>query len=349
MKLRREHNISIASVRPQRVHRLARLFVVACAAVCISNAGCSQRTAQAGKSLPLKPSDAGARETTVGVDIAVWPIDETRLPVALSGGTPAQRAALARSQSLSEALAPFEANAVPIPPETLRRWREAGMSMMLVPRAQLQTLEASLRIAASVQQQEFAMTPRWSQAFRGPFARGSHSVVLDDGVPTDISQGAFRLLMRCYQGDEGHLRLDLVPQHVARAAAAADAQPGTLTLQAPVSPRGATVEGVVFSSLLLEMQVPAGFALVVFPGTLSPVQSAPAPIQSTDAPATQPTTGASEPALQMPDAPAFVETQRTLGPEIPESLTLGDVLLTDMLGGGRGSMRAVLIFAPRAR
>jgi hypothetical protein len=332
-------------VSPWKAHRLtgrlARLLAVAlfgAAASCAPNDGQSSR----GPDKLTAPPQIG---TAIGIDVTVLPIDDTQPSVPV-GNRPAR---LTSPKPFAQVLAELRPAPVVIPEAARSRWAAAGFGIAAVATSDLAGLESSLRVAAAVQRQQFSMMPRWGQAFRGPFARTSQSIELGDGTPTDISQGAFRLLMRCYAGEADNLRLDLMPQHVTRGSTVADAVPGSLTLEAPVAPKAAVEDGVVFETLLLEIELPPGSSLIVFSAPSGTLPSGPPAPPAPTTPKQAETATPASAAEQVPDAPTFVPLERSFGPDVPELPTLADATLTDVLGGGRGNLRAIVIFSPRSK
>lgn len=253
-----------------------------------------------------------------GVAVVAWAIDDTQpRPSSLPGRFTATN----QTASISELLEPFAARAVGVPARVALAWQQSGFRMYAVPTVEVEKLQQRLRLAGPVQRRYFAMTTQWSQAFRGPHASSSQTVMFADG-PTDINKGAFRLLMRCYaapaaQSPDGArtvLRLDLVPQHVGTRQAPASL---STTLEQPESAGFEVMQGTIFNRLLCEVTLEANESLVLVSqgsdAMVGPTQSTP------------------------------------FGPQIPDAFSLADAMFSDILAGGTGRLRIVLAFVPEVQ
>jgi len=252
-----------------------------------------------------------------GLAVVAWAINDRQSPPPVTRVF-SRPAAGPATQSIAELLAPFAGAQLPLPARVKAAWEKSGFGLFIVPSAEVERLQARLRLAGPVQRQFFPITPTWSQAFRGPYAAGNQTIMFDDG-PSDITTGAFRLLMRCYAAPKADadstldtvLRLDLVPQHIDQRSQSMGSGPTEQT-----SPSDNPSVGTVFTRLLCEIALEPDQSLIIISlgsGSLIP--------------------GSPQPAS-------------TFGPDIPAPYSLADGLLSDVLAGGQGRVNIVLAFVP---
>jgi hypothetical protein len=178
--------------------------------------------------------------------------------------------------------------------------------------------------------------PQWMPLFTSPAWGEGQAMVLDDG-PLHVGPGSLRLLMRCWLGPAsaavnaeissdpkrrleggtlaGAVQLELVPQHVERAARA-DLQLALKPKQPPEA------EGFVFSRLLLEASLSTDDVLLIVP-------------ERPDAEWRPRKMAEGEAAAGSPH-----------GPPVPTEPTLGEVMLTDVASGGYRNTKVVIVVAP---
>ncbi len=262
---------------------------------------------------------------SMGVEVTWWIVDDRILPPppvapkaknsSPGSGEVVKPAPPDHTMPLSTALAPYADAPTPLPTKIRDLWTTHGFDVYSVPPGALSELKARLRIAGPEQRQWIAPTGKWTEIVRGPNARGMQPVQLDTG-PIEVSDGAFRLLMRCWPapGVDGAavLQTELVPQFVEPRKATEALDP-----LAPPAPKPSTIEeGVVFQRLFCDLEFRNGEALVLVPRGAEEKVSDPAP----------------------PDRP--------FGPAVAAATTLGQAVLSDALKGGEGQVRLVLVITP---
>jgi len=291
------------------------------------------------------PGSPGERGPDIGIEVCWWVVDDSPLDDKYSSEQPV--APLVTSQTLREVLTPYLPLGVPVPQATQDAWSANGLRIISVPRADLEKVRSRLRLVGPIQQQWLGEVPQWTEAVRGPAWNGQLALTLDNGT-VQLSGGLLRMLVRCWAVPSapvpakrlvspaqlpGALQVELVPQHVDGRAERADlakALSGTLR-----PPRQA--EGVVFSRLHLESALTGDHALLIVPERPGAQWIAENREGPQEAPVSEPTSNA--PVSQVGEP---------IGPPVPLPPTLGEVMLTDLVAGGRRGARVVLVIVPSA-
>jgi len=273
-------------------------------------AGCAASPGSA----PADAASLGERGPGVGLEVAWWVVED---PFVATADPTVTR--LASGPTVRDVLLPYEGRPVPVTAAAAALWRANGLRLVSVPRADLAALRRSLRLVGPVQQQWLGETPRWVEAVRGPKWGGSALLALDNG-PLRLDAGRLRLLVRSWSApgpggpDAGVLQVEIVPQHVLPFAPLPDL---AAALEPPKPRPSRDAEGVAFERLLLETAFDGVDALVIVPES---------------------------PASATPASEGF----ETAGPDAPMPPTLGEVMLTDTLSGGRRGTRVMVVLIPHA-
>lgn len=306
----------------------ARHLLLLSAVALLLVAGCASKPAPA----PAPTTNAGLRGPGVGVELAWWVIDDNPFDDRLETGEVSRTVGL-NTRPIADVLAPYLNRAIPVSRESRERWKACGLRLVCVPKADLDDIREHLRISGPVRQQWVGENPRWSEAMQGPQWQGVQPVGTDDGGVT-LSSGSLRLLLRCWVGPAltsvpvppsltsgsipGAVQIELVPQHVP------PSDRGDIA--ALLKPKLAVQDqGVLFSRLLLESSMSTDDVLLIVPEK-----------PETEWKAAEPT---EEPA-------SASEMFGSLGPPLPSTPSLGEVMMTDVATGGRRNTRIVLVVQP---
>jgi hypothetical protein len=304
--------------RRRRDHAAAALAALVCAA-CASclTAGCAGG-ASGGRGKPPDPLLA-----TAGVDVLWLSVDDTAPPQNPAPTSAARSAARDTRAPLGAALAAVEATPPEVPPAVLDAWKRSGLAVYTIPTEKVSTLRSLMRESgAGTQQRAFGVTLAWAEMFRGATCEGPTPVDLGGG-PTELRAGFFRLLMRCYPVPvlgSAACRVELVPQLIDSSSRADRGRAAGLG--------GAASQGMVFASLLFEIDLTAGRALVI-----TSDHEGPAPMSDA-------------PSVDDADEQEPVRT-RVYGPTPDAPHTLGEAMMSRVLAGGSPLSRSVLILTPR--
>lgn len=272
--------------------------------------GCSS----APKPVPASPD---SRSQQSGLELTWWLVEE--LPQSDAAGL---------APSLTQVLAEYEKHASPIPWRTLETWRACGMRVLSVPATELDALRSRLHITAPLQQQWLGEVPRWTQAAQAAVAGGS-TVRLDNG-PLTLEPGTLRLLVRAWTaparlvgpqaaGEPAVLQLEMVPQFVPRPDESFAAQLHRAEEVRPTREQ----EGVAFTRLSLQATLTGDDALIIVPEAPEIAWTAP------------------EPKEDAAEAPPSL-----LGPPVPATPTLGEVLLSGRDSPEQRRTRMILVLTP---
>ncbi|HYE63401.1 MAG TPA: hypothetical protein VD997_15520 [Phycisphaerales bacterium] len=306
----------------------ARLAIPALLFTTLMVGGCASRPAPA----PAPPPSPGVRGPGVGVELAWWVVDDNPFDDRLATGEVA-RTVGADTRPIADVLAPYLNRAVPVSRESRERWKACGLRLVCIPRADIDQVRERLRISGPIRQQWVGEAPRWIEAMQGPQWQGVQPVSTDDGGVT-LSSGSLRLLLRCWVGPAlssvpaapgltsgsipGAVQIELMPQHVP------PSDRGDIA--ALLKPKPALHdEGVLFPRLLLESSMSTDDVLLIVPEKPETEWKASTPEEE----------------------PASAEgTFSSLGPPLPTTPSLGEVMMTDVATGGRRNTRVVLVVQP---
>ncbi|MBX3381969.1 MAG: hypothetical protein KF864_00515 [Phycisphaeraceae bacterium] len=306
------------------VARRLSLALSAMGALCaaaLNTVGCASGSGGAGDggtALPLR--------STAGVDVLWLSVDDSAPPTGPAPARGAPRVPLAQALGAVGA-APPEVRA-----QTLESWTRAGLAAYTIPVDRVPSLRSLMREAGATQNQAFGVTLGWSEIFRGAVCTLPQPVDLGSG-PTELRAGFFRLLMRCYPVPVvagASCRVEVLPQLIDTAVDRSRA----------TGHGGAVSQGMIFPSLLLEIDLPEGVALVITSDPLSDAASM-ANEQNGQPPGDEARPRVYGPTHEEPDRP------RVYGPTPDDPHSLGQAMMTRVLSGGSPLSRSVLIFIPR--
>lgn len=286
----------------------------------------------------LKPeSDAsfGDQGPGVGIEVVWWVVDDSPFDDRLEEG---QLPLDVAGRATRQVLAQFSGRPLPVSAEAAQRWRDNGLRLVSVPRRDVEAIRRNLRVVGPVQQQFMGEVTAWTEAARGPSWTNIQRILLDSG-PLELRAGSLRLLARAWAApgdavlpDEtarnaraaplstGVVQLQLVPQHLPRAAAPVDA------LRASLEPKKAkrpADDGLAFARLKLDMALSGREALLIVP-------------ESPDVEWNLTSSGDPSPA------------GGTIGPTPPSEPTLGELMLTDLASGAKRGTRIIVVLIPHA-
>jgi hypothetical protein len=303
--------------------------VLIAAALALAATGCASKP----EPTPAPEPSPGVRGPGVGIELAQWIIDDNPFDDRLKTGEAARTVGIG-TLPIAEVLAPYLNRAVPVTRETRERWRANGFRLVSVPRADLDHIREKLRISGTIQQQWVGENPKWTPAFTGPHWTGLQPVGLDDG-PVTLNSGALRMLMRCWVGPAlgsvpvapslasgsipGAVQIELTPQHLVPI--------NRGDIAALLKPQASIEEqGVIFTRYTLECSLSTDDALLVVPDRPDAEWKAPAQDEA--------------------DADIIEAPEASIGPPLPSTPSLGEVMMTDVAAGGRRNSRAVLVIQP---
>jgi hypothetical protein len=219
---------------------------------------------------------------------------------------------------IEDVLGPYLQRPVPLPEETLERWRASGLRAISVPREDLEGLEQRLRLAGPVNRQWLGQVTTWSDIAQGPW-RPDRSTVKVEEQDVQLAPGRLRLSMRCWSippedgSDSGVLRLELTPElepyrtDQDRLLVAAGLAPPRESAPAP------------FERLRLTATLQSGDAILILPER----------------------TGVSWAEPRQPDPSALGGP-----PPMPDNPSLGEAMLERPLSDRGARARAVLVLIP---
>jgi hypothetical protein len=283
------------------------------------------------RSVTTAHASPGLHAPAIGVELAWWVVDDNPFDDRLATGEAPRT--IDNARPIAEVFAPYLNRVVPVPREMRERWKANGFRLVSVPRAELEAVREALRLAGPVQQQWVGESPRWMQAMQGPRWGSPQPARLDDGAVT-LSPGSLRLLLRCWSGPAlgsasvdtsklpvgsipGAVHIEVVPQH------STPFDRGDIA--ALLKPRPSLHdEGALFTRLSLEASFANDEALLIIP-------------DRPDA----------EWKIKPDPAPEFGDEMFSqVGPPLPSTPTLGELMMTDLVTGGRRNSRVVLVVLP---
>ncbi len=307
----------------------SRTFVLL--AVALLLVGCASRPIEKNEHARAQ-SSLGSRGPGVGVELSWWVVDDNPFDDRLALNE-SPRSLVGDARPLAEVLSPYLNRVVPVTRESRQLWKANGFRLISVPREELDSIRDHLRLTGPVQQQFVGESPQWMEAMPGPRWFGVQSVGTDRGT-VSLNTGAMRLLMRCWSGPAisiagidasklvsgsipGAVQVELLPQHVGvqdRGDVAALLKPKPTIAQ----------EGVLFPRLSLEASFATDDALLIVP----------------DSPDAEWKT--------RPEVDPFEDEGmfKQFGPPLPTLPTIGEIMMTDQVTGGRRNSRVVMVIMP---
>lgn len=245
----------------------------------VSSEGSSASTSSAGVRAITVPSTlSGASEVEapvvgIGAEVRAWVTNDDAVLIA-------------------RVLREFEQNTPRINPAEREAWSRAGFRLLLVNKAALQEIQATLTptpgqwglselkpgqrlgsAPAAVTRQWIAQGSSWIEAARGPSREEAMIVALQDSRLT-LNGGTLRLLTRCWavpvpsdQGVRAELRVQLVPQHETRSTPG-DSDRFATALEKAAIARGTSIQrptAQTFDRLLLTAALRDDEVLLIVP------------------------------------------------------------------------------------
>lgn len=316
--------------------RLWRGAILLCAAMI----GCTSHGVAPGSSSPSTSGHtrplASARGGFEGLELTTW----TALDPA-SG----------ESKSVPEVvLQEYASRPLPFPEESMRAWRACGVGVVSIPAGDVTRVRERMVVASAVQALQVPLSPRWLTAVSGARVESPQVIGLDSG-PLRLERGEARLLVRAWavpgatlveRNANGLLRVptqralvqvQVSPQMVSDTLARSPTRrtPAELLNGSAGMPMDADA-GQLLTRLTLDASCDGGEAFVFYPLLTSKTEA-----------------GKTEEGSRAGDAPAAAASpvqKRTMGPEAPDLLSLGDVLLTDALAPRPRRERTLLVVLP---
>lgn len=235
--------------------------------------------------------------------------------------------------AFARALGPFDE----IRPESQAildpRWRNNGLRLIAVPVREIERIEGEFRHVGPREVRSVSLGPRFTPLIEGIERDAVARIALDSGA-LSLEPGALRLIARAWPETvirtdalgqpalNSLLRIEIVPQHVAQRPRRTDPQ---ITIQ-PLLP--VPRQGMLLSRLTAQLLVDGSHALIIVG---EPPRTDWTPEQ----------VGHEEPGPAEPQEPSI------FGPPLPDSITLGESMLTaDPYA--RNSPRIILVLVPQA-
>lgn len=281
----------------RRVRSYTTLFILAALLAAAASGACGTRPA------PASPPHADRAPHAVGLEVAWWVVRDPD------------------GEHVGRVLAAHAGAHVPAPPSQVLRWWSAGLRLVRVSHADLDSLGDALRVAPPLRQSRVGLMPRWSVLAAG-FPWSGWRMLRIDGEEVHLPPGRLRLLARTWlapaAADDGaRLRIDLVPQHVP------DAPPDDLDAirrRLGLTPRlDTSQEGPCLTRLTLELELSDGEVVLLVPDHPAHVWRG----------------------WNAPPTPA--PSRDDLGPFAPPAPDLGGLLLTDWSNPAGVSVRVIVV------
>lgn len=282
-------------------------------------------TACGGSTNKSAPPVAGPNASPVlnepkGLEIRQWPVDDA-------------------TDSIARALAPYESADSPLDARTRDRLRRAGLRVAVVPAADLEAIQQTLRLAGRLDQQSAREFLEWSLIASGPQWNALATFITDRGSLA-LPPGRFAIFTRAWvapgefsQTDApAKLRLDLMTRHLEEGSE----RPSFEDLLKPQTRRTLADAGARVEALDLSTELGPDQALILVPEY---------PDREWTDLARLPNYIESEPEqrLEIEGKPA----DPTAGPKVPPPPTLAHGLLSNATDRGEPTRKLVLVLVAR--
>lgn len=227
-----------------------------------------------------------------------------------------------------------------------------GVGVVSVPASDVARVRERMTVSSAVQALQVPLSPRWLTGVTGARVDSPQLVGLDSG-PLRMERGEARLLVRAWaspgeaesrpidRSGKGNNALRALVQVQVAPQIVTDGPASTPTRRTPAellsgSP-GLAMDaeaGQVLTRLTLDAACDGSEAYIFYPlfGTAKEADRTTNTTPSTDTKA---------------DSPAAMPMKRAMGPETPEPLTLGEVMLSDALALRPRRERTILVVLPR--
>jgi hypothetical protein len=255
-----------------------------------------------------------------GLEIRQWPVDDA-------------------TDSIARALAPYESADSPLDARTRDRLRRAGLRVTVVPAADLEAIQQTLRLAGRLDQQSAREFLEWSLIASGPQWNALATFITDRGSLA-LPSGRFAIFTRAWvapgefsQTDApAKLRLDLMTRHLEEGSE----RPSFEDLLKPQTRRTLADAGARVEALDLSTELGPDQALILVPEY---------PDREWTDLARLPNYIESEPEqrLEIEGKPA----DPTAGPKVPPPPTLAHGLLSNATDRGEPTRKLVLVLVAR--
>jgi hypothetical protein len=255
-----------------------------------------------------------------GLEIRQWPVDDA-------------------TDSIARALAPYESADSPLDARTRDRLRRAGLRVTVVPAADLEAIQQTLRLAGRLDQQSAREFLEWSLIASGPQWNALATFITDRGSLA-LPPGRFAIFTRAWvapgefsQTDApAKLRLDLMTRHLEEGSE----RPSFEDLLKPQTRRTLADAGARVEALDLSTELGPDQALILVPEY---------PDREWTDLARLPNYIESEPEqrLEIEGKPA----DPTAGPKVPPPPTLAHGLLSNATDRGEPTRKLVLVLVAR--
>ena len=255
-----------------------------------------------------------------GLEIRQWPVNDA-------------------TDSVARALAVYEGGPSPLDTRTKDRLRRAGLRAVLVPAADLDAIQATLKLAGRLEQQAAREFTEWTVVAAGPAWSGLATFVGDRGSLA-LHAGRLALFTRAWiapgefsqTNAPAKLRLDLMARHLEEGAE----RPTFEDLLKPQPRRVLSEAGARVESLDMSVELEPEQALVLVPEF---------PDREWSELARLPNYVEREPeqTLEVQGKPA----DPTAGPKVPPTPTLGHGLLSNANDRSEASRKLVLVLVAR--
>ena len=240
--------------------------------------------------------------------------------------------------AVARVLGPFESNPIPAEGVLVHRWREAGLRLVAVPAAEVDTLLCAMAPAGIADTNTWAQMPLWHPLVAG--AWGGEAVVRVGSGVIEVAPGRARLLCRAWfepalagAAVGSSMRIELLPQ-----IQDPPGRPGMTGLGGPaVVSAGVGAQGPVLRDLALSISAEPGVAYLVVGEDPAldwadlpdpPPPPVPEPPAVSDPDTQGPMPGQQGGVPTPTDAPP-VPAPDPVGPVPTRLRTLGEALLTD--------------------
>ncbi len=255
-----------------------------------------------------------------GLEIRQWPVDDA-------------------TDSIARALAPYESAESPLDARTRDRLRRAGLRVTVVPAADLDAIQQTLRLAGRLDQQSAREFLEWSLIASGPQWNALATFITDRGSLA-LPPGRFAIFTRAWvapgefsQSDApAKLRLDLMTRHLEEGSE----RPSLEDLLKPQQRRTLADAGARVEALDLSTELGPDQALILVPEY---------PDREWTDLARLPNYIEREPEqrLEIEGKPA----DPTAGPKVPPPPTLAHGLLSNATDRGEPTRKLVLVLVAR--
>ncbi|MFO0861294.1 MAG: hypothetical protein U0570_12125 [Phycisphaerales bacterium] len=272
----------------------------------------------ASKPAPVTAPPVAQQSSSDGLELRLWPIEES-------------------SPALARLFLPYEKAESPLDPRTLKRLRDSGLRVVVVPSDDLDRIAANLKFRGAIEAQASRDRSEWSIFVASKGSQSFTTIRSADGNLV-LGSGELRLLGRAWVAPgpsiEGKfpavLRVELMGRHVEEKNTAAKLEDALR----PQVKRPVETEGIPLPALDASFQLNRGQSLVIIP----------------EYPDVDWTRESRLPNYIEKEPETTAEINEALnpnGPIAPDVPTLGHGLLSDATFGAKPRKRAILVLVPK--